>query len=128
VVCQSTLPPDDAQELVNAIERFNPGADVRFVDTICHPTRARQEAIDELLERVEAVVVVGGHNSNNTRKLVRKSRDAGLPTLHIQDASGICAEWLAPFDRVGLTAGTSTPPETIEAVHQRLVELGVGRG
>ncbi len=120
VVCQSTTPPAHAQRMRVLIERKNPDADIRYVDSICAPTRAHQEAIEELLSQVEAVVVVGGLNSNNTRELVRKAEARGLPAVHIQTAHDLDPAWFQAFTRIGLTAGTSTPQQTIEAVHERL--------
>jgi 4-hydroxy-3-methylbut-2-enyl diphosphate reductase IspH len=57
----------------------NPDREIRFVNTICHPTRSRQEAVLELLEKVDALVVVGGRNSNNTRQLVNLAQDPASP-------------------------------------------------
>lgn len=120
VVCQSTTPPTHAEQMRTLIGQKNPDADIRFVDTICAPTRERQDAIEELLSQVEAVVVVGGANSNNTLELVRKAEARGLPALHVQTAADLDPAWFQAYTRIGLTAGTSTPERTIEAVHERL--------
>ena len=127
VVCQTTLPPNEAVKLRETIEQRNEHADIRFVDTICRPTRERQAAIDSIIEQVEAVVVVGGRNSNNTRELVERAEAGGRPALHIQQAGDLDDDWLKPFAVVGLTAGTSTPDETINAVHERLRAIGRAR-
>jgi len=121
IVCQTTLPPHAAQELRRQIWRNNRHAEIRFVDTICDPTRRRQQAMLTLLARVEAVVVVGGHNSNNTLELVALCRRHDMPVLHVQDAAELDATWLAHYTVVGLTAGTSTLDSTIAEVHDALV-------
>lgn len=123
VVCQSTTSPRLAAEVIAAIRTFNPRADVEVVDTICQPTRDRQEAVQALLPRVDAVVVVGGKNSNNTRELAALCHSAGKPAWHVQAAADIRPEWFRGCSIVGLTAGTSTLDETIDEVRRRLEEI-----
>jgi len=127
VICQSTTSPSIAQEVLAEVYARNPGKQILFVPTFCAPTRKRQAAIATLLHNVEAVVVVGGRNSNNTRELVRLADACGVPCLHIQSAADIDSEWLAPYETVGLTAGTSTPDETIEAVYGELLAIAFKR-
>jgi 4-hydroxy-3-methylbut-2-enyl diphosphate reductase len=124
VMAQTTTPPWHAEALVAEIRRRNPSSAVRFLDTICRPTRDRQQAVQDLLERVQALVVVGGRASNNTRQLARLSEARGLPTLLVQGPADLDRAWLARFEVVGLTAGTSTPDQVVEAVHRALLEVG----
>jgi 4-hydroxy-3-methylbut-2-enyl diphosphate reductase len=124
IVCQTTATERKVREIRDAVAAMNPGAEIRFIDTVCLPTKEHQRALDRLLERVDAVVVVGGHNSNNTRELAARCRDRGRPALHVQSADELDAGWFKGFATVGLTAGTSTLPETIEAVHRALVWIG----
>lgn len=126
IVCQTTMTEDRAQRIRAAIVARNPEAEVRFVDTICLPTKEHQRALDRLIERVDAMVVVGGHNSNNTRELAAKCRGRGKPALHVQSADELDPAWFRGIAVVGLTAGTSTLPETIEEVHRALVWIGGG--
>ena len=67
VVCQTTSTERNVARIREAIESANSHAEVRFVDTVCRPTKQRQRAVETLLDQVEAMVVVGGRNSNNTR-------------------------------------------------------------
>lgn len=120
VLAQTTTPPWHAEAMVEEIRRRNPASEVRFVNTVCRPTRERQEALDELLDRVQALVVVGGRSSNNTRQLARLAEARGIPALHVQGPADLDLPWLSRFDVVGLTAGTSTPEEVVEAVYQAL--------
>jgi len=120
IVCQSTTQPEEARRLRDAITAANPGKEVRFIDTICKPTRDRQRAALELIEQVEALVVVGGRRSNNTRQLVRLAEERSLPVFHVENADELEPAWFHGFGTVGLTAGTSTLDETIDAVFDRL--------
>jgi 4-hydroxy-3-methylbut-2-enyl diphosphate reductase len=124
IMCQTTTPARLVQEIRAAVAANNPGADIRFVDTVCHPTKDHQKALETLLEQVEAVVVVGGRNSNNTRELVARCRERGLPAYHVQTAADLDPTWFTGLETVGLTAGTSTLDATIDEVHAALVALG----
>jgi 4-hydroxy-3-methylbut-2-en-1-yl diphosphate reductase len=116
LICQTTLAPDRLKRLRDAFGAKNPRAEIRFVDTSCHPTRARQEAVAALLERVDLMIVVGGSNSNNTRELTRKCEARGVRAFQVQHASELRMEWFDGVKRVGLTAGTSTLASTIDEV------------
>jgi 4-hydroxy-3-methylbut-2-enyl diphosphate reductase len=120
VVCQTTTPVRLAAAVRSEIERRNPHAEVRFVDTICLPTKEHQRGLERLLPEVDAVVVVGGANSNNTRELVRLAAERGKPAYHVRGPADVRPEWFAGCRRVGLTAGTSTLDETIRDVREVL--------
>ncbi|MCS7468228.1 4-hydroxy-3-methylbut-2-enyl diphosphate reductase [Stieleria sp. ICT_E10.1] len=124
IVSQTTMPSDVVESVTREIHLQNRGADIRFVDTVCHPTKRRQAAMLTLLERVDAVVVVGGENSNNTRRLVDLCRQQDRPAFHVQSAEDLRPEWFDAFENIGLTAGTSTLDETIDQVHHALLRLG----
>jgi 4-hydroxy-3-methylbut-2-enyl diphosphate reductase len=72
---------------------------------------------------VDAVVVVGGLNSNNTRRLVQLCEEHQIPALHVESAEELQPEWFADVGAVGLTAGTSTLDETIDDVEQALEQI-----
>ncbi len=120
VVCQTTVQEAEAERLVDALVAANPQADVAVRDTICEPTKQRVRALRSLLPQVDAVVVVGGRNSNNTRQLAFAVTRGGRRAIHVEDAEGITADALAGCRVVGLTAGTSTLDATIDAVEQAL--------
>ena len=120
VVAQSTFVASVAREIVAAIERHNPGASVVWRDTICDPTKRRVRALDDLLSRVDAIVVVGGRNSNNTKQLVRSCEDRSIPAWHVQGAGDLDPRWFDGSETVGLTAGTSTLDTTIAEVRDAL--------
>jgi 4-hydroxy-3-methylbut-2-en-1-yl diphosphate reductase len=127
IVCQTTMTEERVARIRSAIVERNPEAEVKFLDTVCRPTKEHQSALERLLGRVEAVVVVGGRHSNNTRELAARCRDRGKPAWHVQSADELDPTWFKGIATVGLTAGTSTLPETIEEVHRALVWIGSGR-
>jgi 4-hydroxy-3-methylbut-2-enyl diphosphate reductase len=123
IISQTTQPIDRVRTLVAKIARAHPKAEIRFADTVCKPTKDRQLALKELIEATEVIVVVGGRQSNNTRQLVETCRAAGKRALHIERPEELQPEWFRGFAVVGLTGGTSTMPETVEAVRRRLEEF-----
>jgi 4-hydroxy-3-methylbut-2-enyl diphosphate reductase len=70
IICQTTTPSARALEIRAAVTRMNLHAEIKYIDTICQPTKDRQAAVEELLNQVNTVVVVGGKNYNNTRQLI----------------------------------------------------------
>ena len=79
--------------------------------------------MEDLLPKVQALVVVGGKDSNNTRQLHALGEKAGLPCFQVERASELRPEWFYGFDTVGLTAGTSTLDQTIDEVYAALVDV-----
>jgi 4-hydroxy-3-methylbut-2-enyl diphosphate reductase len=123
IVCQTTMPPDVVREVCAQIRLQNPLANIRLIDTVCHPTKRRQSALLELLPCVDAVVVVGGSNSNNTRRLVQLCHEHRTPAVQVAGAEELQPEWFRDVQTVGLTAGTSTLDETIDAVERALERM-----
>jgi 4-hydroxy-3-methylbut-2-enyl diphosphate reductase len=123
VISQTTQPIDHVRALVAEIQKLRPNSEMCFVDTVCRPTKDRQLALRKLVDVADAIVVVGGHHSNNTRQLVETCAAAGKPAFHIERADELQPHWFSGGDVVGLTAGTSTLPETVEKVRQRLEEI-----
>ncbi len=91
--------------------------------TICGATIKRQDAARELAERCDVMIVIGGRNSGNTKRLVQICSANCERTHHIEDAAEIEGAWLAGAERVGISAGASTPTPHIDAVVDRLAEL-----
>lgn len=123
VVAQTTQPLDRVLALVDAMRRRFPRADVCFVDTVCQPTKDRQEAVRRLAAESDAVVVVGGPESNNSRKLTELARQLGRPAFQVTGAAELRPEWFTGLRVVGLTAGTSTPDRAIQEVRAWLEKL-----
>jgi len=123
VVAQTTQPIDKVRYLVELIRRRFPCAEVRFIDTVCQPTKQRQSAAIELSEQCDVVVVIGGAHSNNTRELVTTCALHCARVHHVQTAADLKPDWFVSAPTVGITAGTSTPDESIDAVEQWLKEF-----
>jgi 4-hydroxy-3-methylbut-2-en-1-yl diphosphate reductase len=123
VIAQTTQPIERVRALVQLIRERFPDSEVRFVDTVCQPTKQRQSAAIELAKKCDVVVVIGGAHSNNTRELVNTcSRFCGR-VHHVQQAEDLRDEWFSEADTVGVTAGTSTPDDLISKVETQLKRI-----
>ena len=120
IAAQTTQPIERVRGLVQLIRERFPQSEVRFVDTVCQPTKQRQHAAVELAQRCDVVIVIGGAHSNNTRELVATCAQHCSQVHHIQTAADLREEWFAHAETVGLTAGTSTPDDVIEEIEQTL--------
>jgi 4-hydroxy-3-methylbut-2-enyl diphosphate reductase len=127
VVAQTTQPVERVQRLAALIRQRFPDAEVRVADTVCAPTRRRQDAALELARRCDVVIVVGGARSNNTRELAETCRASCSRVFLVQTAADLRPEWIDRADVVGLTAGTSTPDPIIDTVELRLRQMAGGR-
>ena len=123
VAAQTTQPIERVHRLVESMRQRFPRSDVRFIDTVCHPTKQRQSAAIDLARQCDVVIVVGGENSNNTRELVDTCRRHCSHVHHIQTESDLRSEWVVGADTVGVTAGTSTPEDVIDRIERRLRAL-----
>jgi len=123
IAAQTTQPIDRVRSLVALIRGRFPQSDVRFADTVCHPTKQRQDAAVDLARQCDVVIVVGGASSNNTRELVNTCSRHCSRVHHVQTESDLRPEWFLAAGTVGITAGTSTPDEVIDRVDQQVREL-----
>jgi 4-hydroxy-3-methylbut-2-enyl diphosphate reductase len=117
VVSQTTLPRSQYAEICQALRTREPGVLVQ--DTSCVATETRQESLVRLASRVEAILVIGGRDSANTRWLHQAALATGRPAWHVEGVSDLPAE-IGGFERVGLTAGASTPDWIIDEVEAEL--------
>ncbi|GAB4326520.1 MAG: 4-hydroxy-3-methylbut-2-enyl diphosphate reductase [Dehalococcoidia bacterium] len=97
--------------------------EMHVINTLCHATTGQQEAAAALAPTVDLMIVVGGKKSANTRHLREVCEEQGTRTYHIESADEIDRAWLDGVSRIGLTAGASTPDDSIDAVEARLREL-----
>ena len=95
----------------------------KIFDTICDSTSKRQAEVKRLSRSVDAVIVVGGHNSGNTRRLVEIARKSGKPSYHIESENELDLKALASAKNIGLTAGASTPNWITKRVYRSLESL-----
>ena len=123
VAAQTTQAVEKVGHLVSLIQRRFPHSEVRFVDTVCKPTKQRQSAAIEMARQADVVIVVGGKSSNNTRELVRTCARYCARVHHVQTEADVQPGWFEAANIVGLTAGTSTPDDVIARVEARIQQL-----
>ena len=123
IISQTTQPIDRVRALVNEVRKQRPEVEVVYFDTVCSPTKDRQTALHELCHAAELVFAIGGKNSNNTAQLARTARKLGCKAYHIEAPNDIKPEWLDGIRKIGVTAGTSTLDESLEAVVLHLQAL-----
>lgn len=120
VLAQTTQPAANFQLIVEELRRHT--EDLTVYHTICNATQERQEAARELSAKVDVMVVVGGKNSANTRKLVGICADQ-VPTYLVETASELEEIWFVGAKTAGLTAGASTPDWIIEEVYRKMSDM-----
>jgi 4-hydroxy-3-methylbut-2-enyl diphosphate reductase len=124
VLSQSTILPSKLEEFAAfCLKRCH---DLRVVNTVCPVTLTRQDDSVKLAAEVDAMIVVGGKNSSNTRELAVKCAQVLPDTIHVADADELetdFAGWLAGKARIGVTGGTSTPESDLEEVRDRIFAL-----
>lgn len=123
IVSQTTQQVDKVESLVKKIQSMDGVEEVHFVNTICQPTRDRQVAVWELSDQVDIMIVIGGYNSSNTKKLVQVCEEKNVDVHHIESASQLVKKWFSGKNHVGITAGTSTPEYLINDVHSVILEI-----
>jgi len=114
VIAQTTCIGADFERVVGALALRH--KEVRAVNTICSDTEERQDDARALAAEVDAVVVVGGKNSANTRHLAEICREIQPRTWHVETADELESEWFRGCREVGLSAGASTPDWVVESV------------
>jgi 4-hydroxy-3-methylbut-2-enyl diphosphate reductase len=125
VVVQTTQTYAALSALVAAVAPL--ARETLVYNTICEATEQRQEAAREMAREVDCVLVVGGRNSANTRRLASLCREIQPRTFHVERAAELDAEWIAHCRTVGVTAGASTPEEEIEATLAAVAALPLER-
>jgi 4-hydroxy-3-methylbut-2-enyl diphosphate reductase len=120
VAAQTTQPADRVRHLLGVMRRRFPRSEIRFIDTVCRPTKLRQESAVEVARQADVVVVVGGAHSNNTRELAATCAQHCGRVHQVETAAGLREEWFAEAASVGLTAGTSTPDWIVDGVEEWL--------
>ena len=125
IISQTTQPIEKVRRFVQLIHERFPQSEVRFVDTVCRPTKQRQNAAVELAQNCDVVIVIGGVHSNNTHELVKTCSQFCSRVHHVQMADDLRVDWFHADDTVGITAGTSTPDAVIDAIEKEIPKLSV---
>jgi len=123
IVSQTTQQVGKVEQIVGKIRKMDCVDDVAFVNTICQPTRDRQVAVGDLADQVDLMIVIGGFNSSNTKKLVQVCDEKGVEAHHVEASSQLDKKWFTNKKHVGITAGTSTPEYIINDVHSAILAI-----
>jgi 4-hydroxy-3-methylbut-2-enyl diphosphate reductase len=121
VVVQSTQNLDKTLSIVSLLKKYI--KDLRFFNTICRPTRIKQEEIKALPLKNEVMIIIGSKTSANTKRLYQISKALNKHSFWIQSGKDIKAGWFRGIQKVGITAGASTPDSTTQAVVKRIQHL-----
>jgi len=121
---QTTLSVDDTADVIDALRAKYPEIKGPRKDDICYATQNRQDAVRELANKADLMLVVGAANSSNSNRLRELSEKVGTKAYLIDDASDIDVKWLESKPNIAVTAGASAPDVLVKGVIDRLKELG----
>ena len=124
-VTQTTLSVDDTGEVIQALRERFPAIQGPDLKDICYATQNRQNAVRELSQQIDLLLVVGARNSSNSNRLCELGKQMGIASYLIESSDDIQTGWLQPQPRIGVTAGASAPEVLVKQVLQRLEYLGV---
>jgi 4-hydroxy-3-methylbut-2-enyl diphosphate reductase len=123
-VTQTTLSVDDTQAVINALKKKFPSITGPKHDDICYATQNRQDAVKDLAQRVDLMLVVGSINSSNSNRLMELAEKQGINTFLVDGAEDVREAWLSGISTVGVTAGASAPESLVQGVIERLKKSG----
>ncbi|MDW8095163.1 MAG: 4-hydroxy-3-methylbut-2-enyl diphosphate reductase [Aquificaceae bacterium] len=121
IVAQTTQNEQFFKEVVGEIALW--AREVKIINTICNATSERQEDVYQLAPQVDVMIVIGGKNSGNTRRLYQIAKSLNPNSYHIETSEELKKEWFNGVRKVGITAGASTPDWVIQSVVQRVKAL-----
>ncbi|MFC3122137.1 4-hydroxy-3-methylbut-2-enyl diphosphate reductase [Agaribacter flavus] len=124
---QTTLSVDDTADVIDALREKFPEIDGPRKDDICYATQNRQDAVRELAQDCDVLLVVGAQNSSNSNRLRELAEKIGARAYLIADKNCIQKEWIAGATNIGVTAGASAPEVLVQGVVDRLIEWGAKR-
>ncbi|MBU0533863.1 MAG: 4-hydroxy-3-methylbut-2-enyl diphosphate reductase [Candidatus Omnitrophica bacterium] len=118
IIAQTTMSENIFQQVVlKASKRSN---EIKVINTICDATRKRQTSTLKLLKDVDIMIIIGGHNSANTRQLLELCIKNKKRAYQVEDEDELKKEWFKNFQKVGITAGASTPPWMIKKIREKI--------
>ena len=118
VVSQSTQTIENVQEIINIL--MSKVFDLRFVNTICFPTKRNQEQIKELAEACDLMIVIGSFTSANSKRLTQLAKERNKLSFQVTCADDVDESWLENVETVGISAGASTPDNIINEVIDKI--------
>lgn len=121
IITQTTMSEAIFQEVVSRV--LNRSKRLKIINTICDATRKRQSSTLKLLKKVDMMIVIGGHNSANTRRLLELCVRNKKQAYQIEDETELEKKWFKGCRKVGITAGASTPPWMIKRIREKILSL-----
>ena len=121
VVSQSTQMIENVQEIISVL--MKKVFDLRFINTICFPTRRNHEQIKELAEKSDVMIIIGSFTSANSKRLTQLSLDRNKKSFQVTSADDLHESWFKNCKSVGISAGASTPDETIREVLEMIKKI-----
>ncbi len=126
-VTQTTLSVDETRDTIDALKSRFPAIVGPDVKDICYATQNRQQAVRDMRDKIDLLLVVGAKNSSNSNRLREIGAEIGVPSYLIDDANALKSEWLDGVSTVGVTAGASAPEELVQELIKRLGDFGETR-
>ncbi len=124
-ITQTTLSVDDSERIIEILKRRFPKIIGPRKADICYATQNRQNAVFQLTQDVDVLLIVGAHNSSNSNRLREVGEQNGCTAHLVQDASELSGEWFHPGMTVGISAGASTPEVLVTEILERLNDFGL---
>ncbi|PJC86197.1 4-hydroxy-3-methylbut-2-enyl diphosphate reductase [Vibrio sp. HA2012] len=123
-VSQTTLSVDETAGVIDKLRDVFPAVQGPRKDDICYATQNRQDAVRQMAQDVDVMIVVGSRNSSNSTRLKELAEKLGTPSYLIDSAEDIISEWFDGVDQVGVTAGASAPEELVNQIIDRIKRFG----
>ena len=124
VITQTTLSVDETREIMDAVRRKFPNVRTPARDDICYATQNRQDAVRDLAQQCDVMIVVGSQNSSNSLRLRELAQQLGSKGYLVDHPDQVQADWVKDAQRVGVTAGASSPENLTQAIVAKLREFG----
>ena len=124
---QTTLSMDDTAGIIKALRKRFPKIQGPKKDDICYATQNRQDAVKDLVDKCDLLLVVGSPNSSNSNRLREVADRLNIPAYLIDNETEIDRSWLKDKNKIGLTAGASAPEVLVEKVLEKLTEWGIAK-
>lgn len=124
VITQTTLSVDETRDIMDAVRRKFPNVRTPARDDICYATQNRQDAVRDLAQQCDVMIVVGSPNSSNSLRLRELAQQLGSKGYLVDHPDQLQREWVDRAQRVGVTAGASSPENLTQAIVARLREFG----
>lgn len=122
-ITQTTLSVTDTKDIIEALEARFPKIVGPDTKDICYATQNRQNAVRDMLDDIDALLVVGAINSSNSNRLRELGAEAGIPSYLIETADALDPKWIKGVMTIGLTAGASAPESIVQEVLARLKKI-----